>query len=122
MHYRRLKHRFAMLLTSNAPVLPAPDWRSGRLNVASAQPHWRPAADVYETASAIHVTIDLAGADPDDVEALLYEDAVVVCGQRHPQPADEVGVYHAAEIRQGPFRVELPMPSAVDPEQVEGEY
>jgi HSP20 family molecular chaperone IbpA len=31
-------------------------------------------------------------------------------------------VYHAAGIRQGLFRVELPLPAPVDPERVEARY
>ena len=31
-------------------------------------------------------------------------------------------MYHAAGIRQGPFRVELPLPAPVDPERVEARY
>ncbi|HEY3078598.1 MAG TPA: Hsp20/alpha crystallin family protein [Chloroflexota bacterium] len=122
MRYRRLKYRYAMVLTRGAPPMPTPDWRSGRLGVVIAQPHWRPTADVYETANAVHVIVDLAGVAPEDLEALLYEDAVVICGERRVPPTDEPGFYHTAEIRQGPFRLELPLPAAVDPERVEGGY
>ena len=31
-------------------------------------------------------------------------------------------MYHAARIRQGPFRVELALPAPVDPERVEARY
>jgi HSP20 family molecular chaperone IbpA len=31
-------------------------------------------------------------------------------------------VYHAAGIRQGPFRIALALPAAVDPERVEARY
>jgi HSP20 family molecular chaperone IbpA len=31
-------------------------------------------------------------------------------------------MYHAASIRQGPFRVELPLPAPIDPERVEARY
>jgi HSP20 family molecular chaperone IbpA len=33
-----------------------------------------------------------------------------------------VGTYHAAGVRQGPFRVELPLPAPVDGERVEALY
>ena len=43
-----------------------------------ALPRWRPRADVTETAGSIVITVELAGVDPDEVEAFLYEDALVV--------------------------------------------
>jgi HSP20 family molecular chaperone IbpA len=122
MRYRRLSYRYAMVLAAGEPRLLANDWRAGRLGVVIAQPRWRPPADVYETATTIHVTAELAGVNPDDLEVLLYEDALIVEGRRDLPPTDPQGVYHAAEIRQGPFRLELPLPAAVDLDRVEARY
>ena len=122
MRYRRLKYRYAMVLTSSETGLLANNWRAGQIGVVIAQPRFRPPADVYETADAIHVTIELAGIEPDELEAVLYEDAVVVEGERRLKPAEADGVYHVAEIRQGSFRLELPLPASVDLEQVEARY
>jgi HSP20 family protein len=122
MRYRRLGYRYAMVMTGSEPRLLANDWRAGRLSVLIAQTCWRPSADVYEAETTIHVTIDLAGVEPDEIDVLLYEDALVVEGRRQLPPAEPGGVYYAAEIRQGPFRLELPLPTAVDPEQVEAQY
>jgi HSP20 family molecular chaperone IbpA len=44
---------------------------------------------------------------------------LIVEGQRRLQTAGPHGVYHVAEIRQGPFRLELPLPVAIDQERVE---
>ena len=79
-----------------------------------AQTCWRPAADVYETASTIAVTVDLAGVDHEALDVLLYEDALIVEGQRRLRPAEAGGVYQTAEIRQGPFRLELALPAPID--------
>jgi HSP20 family protein len=122
MRYQRLKYRYAVVLSRSALDPPAPDWRTGRPGVTIAQPHWRPAADVYETATAVNVTIDLAGVAPEEVDAVLYEDALIVSGNRRLAPSEQGGVYHAAEIRQGLFRLELRLPARVDVERVEGAY
>jgi HSP20 family protein len=90
--------------------------------VRLAQTCWRPAADVYETADAITVTVEVAGIDPEAVEVTIFEDAVVVEGQRRLPPIGGAGVYHAAEIRQGRFRLELALPAAIDGERVEARY
>jgi HSP20 family protein len=69
---------------------------------------------VYETEAAVCVTVELAGVEQDDLEVLLFEDALVVEGARRPVLCAPGGVYHSAEIRHGPFRLELPLPVAVD--------
>jgi HSP20 family protein len=60
--------------------------------------------------------------DAEKVEVLLYEDAVVVTGERPLSPCAPEGVYHAAEIRHGPFRREVRLPCAVDAEAVAARY
>ncbi|MGZ6213750.1 MAG: hypothetical protein ACXWMN_01965 [Candidatus Limnocylindria bacterium] len=49
------------------------------------------------------ITVELAGVDPGQIEAVLYEDALVVSGRRRLAGPGAGGVYHAAEINQGPF-------------------
>jgi HSP20 family molecular chaperone IbpA len=78
-----------------------------------ALPRWRPRADVAETARSIVITVELPGVDPAEVEAVLYEDALVVNGRRHLPGPGPNGVYHAAEIDQGWFRLEIGLPALV---------
>lgn len=127
MRYRRVGYRYTMVIHTEQPrplgagyavLLPRPDAYRIRL----AQPHWRPATDVYETEREIVVTLELAGLDQDRVEILLFEDALVVEGERRLPPAQERGVYHSAEIRQGRFRVEVVLPASVDGEGMAWRY
>jgi HSP20 family protein len=122
MRYRRLSYRYAMVLAGGELRQLSQEWRSGRPRVLIAQPRWRPAADIYETAETVAVTVELAGVDPDELDVVLYEDAVVVEGQRRLPCVDARGVYHTAEIRQGPFRIELALPAPVELEQVDAHY
>jgi hypothetical protein len=78
-------------------------WQSGRLRLIVPN-RWRPDADEYETPDSFEVIVDLAGVDEDDVEVQVFEDAIVVEGSRRVSNCHEEGVYHAAAIRQGPFR------------------
>ena len=81
-----------------------------------ARPEWRPPCDVLETASEWVLKAEVGGLDDDAFEVLLYEDGVVVEGRRPwgaPAGGSDVRV-HAAEIRHGPFRLELRLPDAVD--------
>jgi HSP20 family protein len=89
--------------------------------VRFAQTWWRPPADVCESERAIEVTVDLAGVDQDELDVVLYEDALIIEGQRRLTTAPN-GVYHLAEIRQGPFRLELGLPVAFDLDRVDARY
>jgi HSP20 family protein len=79
----------------------------------------RPRADVYETADRILVTVELPGLDPDDVGIQLYEDVLIVEGRRSVPPGFADGRYHAAEIPRGDLRLQLALPSLIDPEAAE---
>ena len=51
---------------------------------------------------------ELAGMAEDAIDIALYDNALVITGQReddseHPQPA----YYHEAQVRYGPFRAEI---------------
>ena len=96
-------------------------WQSERLRLLM-EPRWRPDADIYETASAFEIVVDLAGVGDDDFEVQLFEDALVVEGQRRLLAPRESAVYHAASIRQGPFRLNLPLPGPIDADRVEAHY
>ncbi len=121
MHYRRLSYRYAMVVRSGSTWPFGDMWQSERLRLL-VQARWRPDADTYETATTIEIVVDLAGVEDDDFEVQLFEDVLVVEGRRHLPTLHEGAVYHAAGIRQGPFRAELPLPVPVDPERVEARY
>ena len=118
MRYRRLSYRYAVVVGSR-PTWPRVGelWQSERVRLL-VHTGWRPDADAFETAAAVEIIVDLAGVDEDDFEVQLFEDAVVVEGHRRLPGCQEEAVYHAASIRQGPFRLELPLPAPVDPERV----
>jgi HSP20 family molecular chaperone IbpA len=118
MRYRRLSYRYEMVVRTVRTGPLGGVWSSDRLRLL-AQGCWRPDADMYETAGAIEVVVDLAGVDEDDFEVQLFEDVVVVEGRRELPTCREGAVYHAAGIAQGPFKVELPLPARVDAERVE---
>lgn len=122
MRYRKLSYSYAMVLRTRAPRAYGNPWLVSQTRVMLAQPEWCPAADVYELPDSVSVTLELPGIDPDEVDVLLYEDAVVIEGTRRLEPAPPTARYHAAEIRQGRFRVELPLPAAVNPDEVEARY
>jgi HSP20 family protein len=120
MRTRRLQARYVTLVAIGRP-LAAGDLLRGAQTFVLAPRVWRPAADVCETDDAITVSVDLAGVDDDEIDIQLFDDALVVEGVRRPPAAADV-VYHTAEIRQGPFRLEVVLPAAVDADGVTADY
>lgn len=121
MAYRRVTYRSTTLriATQSWPLGAAWEHETLRLLV---QPRWRPAADIAETAGAIKITVDLAGVDEDDFEVQLFDNGLVVEGRRQLPSCGEDAVYHAAAIPQGLFRLEIPLPTRIDPERVDARY
>lgn len=121
MRYRRISYRYALTIRTGPEPLGS-GYLAGRERIRLAQPWWRPAADIAETPGAIAVTVELAGISVDDLDVLLYDDAVVIEGERHLPPPSVDARYHAAEIRQGRFRLEVPLPCGIDAEAARARY
>jgi HSP20 family protein len=121
MRYRRIEYRYATVLASEQPGPIGGPWHGDRRDIRLAQTSWRPSADVFETADCIVVTVELAGVDPDDLDVVIFDDALVVEGQRHLPPDDPNGRFHGAEIRQGRFRLDVALPTAIDAERTSAE-
>ncbi len=119
MRYRRIGYRYTMIVKQPITRGGAYQVRAG--DVVLSHPHWHPDMDVYETATALTVTVELAGVDVERLEFVLFEDALVIEGSRS-LPVTDDGVYHAAGIRQGPFRVEVPLPVQIEGDRVEASY
>ena len=115
MRYRHVRHRYEVMLATRRTFA----WQTAELAVVFGPPRWRPNVDVCETSRAFIVTIELAGIDPEEVDILLYENALVVQGERPMTSCGEDGVYHEVEIRRGPIRLELPLPMPVVPTDVD---
>jgi len=93
-------------MASSRPRAFGEGWQRQPAGISPGHSFWRPAADVIETASEVIVLVELAGIDHEQLDVLLFEDALIVEGERR-LPAHAAGVYHAAEIRQGQVRLEL---------------
>lgn len=117
MRYRSLTYRYAVVATTER-LRPL---GLGSMTVTLAQPRWRPDADVYETDSAVGVVVELGGLLEDAADVTVFEDAVIVEGERR-LACDAGAVYHVASIRQGWFRLELPLPALVDVERASVTY
>jgi HSP20 family molecular chaperone IbpA len=75
---------------------------------------WRPPTDVYETADAVIVKMEVAGMSDDEFDITFADSILLVEGARR-DTAEKIGC-HQLEIAYGEFSVEvqLPMPLLVD--------
>jgi HSP20 family protein len=121
MRYRRLSYRYAVVMATSRSRPFGDTWPRHAVGVRPARP-WSPATDVVETATEIVVTVELAGVDHEELDVLLFEDALIVDGERRLPPAHAAGVFHVAEIQQGQFHLEIPLPATIDPDQVDARY
>jgi HSP20 family molecular chaperone IbpA len=76
----------------------------------SRQPAWEPPVDILETAGEVLVLVALPGVVPDDVEAAIDSNDLVIAGTRVLPQEWRTAVIHRLELPQGRFerRVRLP--------------
>jgi HSP20 family molecular chaperone IbpA len=96
MHWQQVSYGYTLVFTPTTP-----------------RHAWQPAADVYETPTTISVMVELAGIDPGKIEVSLSERSLMVSGTRPLPDLDGGGIYQAAEIQRGPFRLEIELPARV---------
>jgi HSP20 family molecular chaperone IbpA len=75
------------------------------------EPCWEPPIDVIETDDEILILIALPGVDPDDVDASLDRDALVISGRRTLPAELRNARILRLELPQGRFERRIPLPT-----------
>jgi HSP20 family protein len=84
---------------------------------------WRPPADILESEEMIRVQVELAGMREEDIEITLYDDALVVSGERRADREHQEGFsYREAQIRYGRFRVEVFILTPISRDDIHARY
>ena len=83
---------------------------------------WRPPTDVYETSDDVVVMMEMAGVREEEIELTLFNDVLVVSGNRLDAVRPEKVKYHEVGINFGRFRGEVLLPIRVNPDCVEARY
>ena len=127
LHYRRVTYRYTNT-GANLDQLFRRIWELNRQQAWTQTVRWRPPTDVLETGPGLVVKIELAGVREDDVEITLFDDVLVVAGQRREEYPEGVDCraqecrYHESDVRYGEFRAEVYLPLAVDADRVTARY
>jgi HSP20 family protein len=82
---------------------------------------WKPPTDVYETADAVVVHVDIAGMRSEDFHVELAGGILTISGERLARREGKRH-YHAMEVQVGPFERRLRIPAPVDPDSVHATY
>lgn len=82
---------------------------------------WLPPVELIETADRVICRVDVPGLTGDDIDISLAGNMLTISGGRDAATEDGDAVVHLQERRQGRFERSIPMPSAVDAEQVSAE-
>jgi HSP20 family protein len=72
---------------------------------------WEPPIDVLETEEAVLVLVALPGVDPQRVQLVLGDGALVIKGERVLPPQLRTAMIHRLELPQGKFERRLPLPA-----------
>ncbi|HLG66006.1 MAG TPA: Hsp20/alpha crystallin family protein [Ktedonosporobacter sp.] len=112
---KQLQHHYRQLLNDAL--------RQSQQSILHRSTTWRPPVDILESADRMVVKVELAGMKEEDIEVTLYENALVVSGERHDHYESQENLcYHEAQIRYGPFRVEVFIPSPIERDAVSAHY
>jgi len=88
----------------------------GRTHLAGASYQtWEPPTDVYETAEAVVVRMEIGGVQCEDIEIVVGDDQLLtVRGIRRDPRANERRAYHQMEIHYGVFQRNVYIPKPID--------
>jgi HSP20 family protein len=98
------------------------DSLAARLDGASLdRGSWIPLADVYQTADAVVVEVELPGVDEDEVELQLDGNRLTLRGQRRLDIPVRPDCFHRMERSFGSFTRTLDLPWAVETDRVKAQ-
>lgn len=91
------------------------------LGLRSPGRQWGPNVDVVEADDHVLVLADLAGVEPNAVEILLAGNMLTIKGNQPPGETPRGAIVHRRERPTGPFSRSIPLPVAVNRDQVSAE-
>jgi HSP20 family protein len=81
-----------------------------------------PAAELNDTAEAIHLKLELPGMEAKDLEVQVTKNAVYVSGERKAETKTEEKGMTRSEFRYGKFQRVIPLPAEIENNNVTAEY
>lgn len=83
---------------------------------------WSPSIDIRESEHALTVKAELPGVDPEDLDISVSGDVLTISGQKSEKSEERREGYYHSERRFGSFRRSIPLPVAVNQDEISAEY
>lgn len=80
---------------------------------------WRPPVDVVETPEIVVVCVEVPGVESRSIEVSYADGVLTVTGEKPPVAKDMGKTWHRRETAHGKFRVQVPIPAAIDDRKIE---
>ncbi|MDK2895955.1 MAG: hypothetical protein PWP04_75 [Candidatus Atribacteria bacterium] len=87
-----------------------------------SDPTWKPACDLFETATHFVILVELAGVSPQEVEVFAQGKKVVIKGERKDPSSLPKKSYYQMEISFGPFYREIDLPGEIRSDAVQARF
>src|SRR5690606_13016979 len=84
--------------------------------------NWQPRADIYLGEENIHVYVEVAGLEEDQLRLHYEAGQLTIEGERMQPPLPHVASCHQVEISYGRFRRVVPLPTDVDALNIDAQY
>jgi len=81
-----------------------------------------PAAEMQETADAIHLKLEVPGLEAKDLDVQVTAEAVSINGERKSETKTEKNGVTRSEFRYGKFQRVIPLTSQIQKDKVQAEY
>ena len=81
-----------------------------------------PAAELHETAEALHLKLEVPGLSPEDIDIQVTAEAVAITGERRTETKTEEKGMTRSEFRYGKFQRVIPLPMRIQNDRVNAEY
>ncbi|MBO3464254.1 Hsp20/alpha crystallin family protein [Aetokthonos hydrillicola Thurmond2011] len=81
-----------------------------------------PAAELHETADAVHLKLEVPGIDAKDLDVQVTENAVAISGERKSETKTEENGVTRTEFSYGKFQRVIPLPARIQNTNVTAEY
>lgn len=83
---------------------------------------WSPSLDLIETKDSLVAELEVPGINPDDINISVNPDLLTVTGEKTQKRGEQEKNFHIMERGHGSFSRSIPLPTAVNPDQVEARY
>lgn len=83
---------------------------------------WKPACDLFETATHFVILVELAGVSPQEVEVFAQGKKVIIKGERKDFSSPPKKSYYQMEINFGPFYREIDLPEEIKSDAVQARF